>query len=404
MCKVASIFILFSLLIHGKVTAQQTGARAVNQFSQKLQPFFCQEGKNCAFSAYSIFSALGLTFAGAQGNTQTQIQDVLNLGGLDTQQVHQIFLELISSVSATSQAIELSQANRFYGANEAPFLSTYLDTIKNFYQTEAANINFNGDPEGSRQQINGVVNEITRGLISDILPPGSVTSDTISVLVNAIYFKGAWFRTFDMKDTSPRQFTSTSGAQFDVPMMAQFDEMFRLGDIQSLGASFINLPYQGFDASMYIVVPKSLSGQPANSNIYSIAQSIDFDELFFSESEAYTNLFLPKFTVEFEALFSSALKSLGMVDAFDGVNSNFEGMIDRSVDIVVTEGYHKAKVIVDEAGTEAAAGTAFGFEAVSMTIMDSIEFLVDVPFAFFIVKEPQNVVLFSGIIDNPIQG
>eukprot|EP01024_Parvocaulis_polyphysoides_P056290 TRINITY_DN5898_c0_g1_i8.p1 TRINITY_DN5898_c0_g1~~TRINITY_DN5898_c0_g1_i8.p1 ORF type:complete len:434 (-),score=64.88 TRINITY_DN5898_c0_g1_i8:602-1828(-) len=385
-------------------SAQNQGASAVNQLTQNLQPLVCEAGKNCAISAYSILNALGSVYAGAQGETQSQVQTVLNLNGLNMQEVHQVFKSITDSVSSVSSEIELFQANRFYGEQTFPFLPEYLNTLQTFYNSDAINLDFLNDAEGSRDEINAWVEEVTKTLIQDLLPDGSITPATISVLVNALYFKGLWIEEFDVQNTQPRKFTTSAGSSLDVPTMAQFEKQYVVGDIPNVQSSFIKLPYQGDDVSMYIVVPKTLDGTSANQGINSVLQNITLSDIFNQGVQSTVNLFLPKFTIEFETALSAPLKQLGMVDAFDRANANFGGMVDLETipqNVVISEGYHKAKVIVDETGTEAAAATALVAIAVSLGVTETTDFVVDEPFGFYIVKEPENVVLFSGSIDNP---
>eukprot|EP01023_Acetabularia_acetabulum_P034941 TRINITY_DN3288_c0_g1_i1.p1 TRINITY_DN3288_c0_g1~~TRINITY_DN3288_c0_g1_i1.p1 ORF type:complete len:408 (+),score=77.44 TRINITY_DN3288_c0_g1_i1:165-1388(+) len=400
-----SFFLQFAtlLILGGRIMSQIEGSAAVNQFTQSLLPLLCKAGQNCAISGYSIFNALGLTYAGSLGDTQSQIQQVLNLNGVQKQEVDQIFSDLINSVSGVSREVELLQANRFYGANEFPFLKSYLDALEKFYKADAVNLDFVSDPEGSRQQINDWVEEVTKNLIQDLLPPDSIGSGTISVLINALYFKGTWIEEFDKSRTAPREFTTSSGSVVNVPTMVQSEQEYVVGDVPSVQASFIRLPYKGEDVSMYIVVPKSLSGRSSNQSINDILQKISLNDLFSEKSSTTVNLQLPKFTVESSARLSDALKQLGMVDAFSPSVANLGGMVDLekfSGNLFVSEGFHKAKVVVDETGTEAAAATAIAIVLTSMPI-GVVDFVVDESFGYFIVKEPENVVLFSGIVDNP---
>eukprot|EP01024_Parvocaulis_polyphysoides_P056289 TRINITY_DN5898_c0_g1_i7.p1 TRINITY_DN5898_c0_g1~~TRINITY_DN5898_c0_g1_i7.p1 ORF type:complete len:346 (-),score=66.02 TRINITY_DN5898_c0_g1_i7:602-1576(-) len=320
------------------------------------------------------------------------------------QEVHQVFKSITDSVSSVSSEIELFQANRFYGEQTFSFLPEYLNTLQTFYNSDAINLDFLNDAEGSRDEINAWVEEVTKTLIQDLLPDGSITPATISVLVNALYFKGLWIEEFDVQNTQPRKFTTSAGSSLDVPTMAQFEKQYVVGDIPNVQSSFIKLPYQGDDVSMYIVVPKTLDGTSSNQSINSVLQNINLSDIFNQGVQSTVNLFLPKFTIEFETALSAPLKQLGMVDAFDRANANFGGMVDLETipqNVVISEGYHKAKVIVDETGTEAAAATALVAIAVSLGVTETTDFVVDEPFGFYIVKEPENVVLFSGSIDNP---
>eukprot|EP01023_Acetabularia_acetabulum_P052268 TRINITY_DN5793_c0_g1_i1.p1 TRINITY_DN5793_c0_g1~~TRINITY_DN5793_c0_g1_i1.p1 ORF type:complete len:384 (-),score=53.98 TRINITY_DN5793_c0_g1_i1:904-2055(-) len=372
-----------AILISGQIAQQNDAATAVNQLSQTLLGLLCPAEKNCAISGYSIFNALGLAYAGAKAETQTQIQQVLNLDGLDKQIVDQLFLNLINSVSDVSDNTELKQANRFYGANEFQFLDSYLNTIQQFYKSDAKNLDFATDPQGSRQEINSWVEQVTKNLIENLLPSNSISSSTISVLVNALYFKATWAQQFDTKNTQPRQFTTSAGEKLSVPTMAQFEENYIVGDVQNVHSSFIKLPYRGYDASMYILVPKLLSGTSSNRSIYSVLEDVDWSQIFNGGSETMVNLKLPKFMVDFSTKLSDQLKLLGMVDAFDGTKADFGGMVENS-NLFIVEGYHKTKVVVDEAGTEAAAATALTMFESSVLARSAIEFSVDQPFAFLL--------------------
>ena len=38
-----------------------------------------------------------------------------------------------------------------------------------------------------------------KGLIKEVLPPGAIDKETISILANALYFNGAWLNAFNAK-------------------------------------------------------------------------------------------------------------------------------------------------------------------------------------------------------------
>lgn len=65
-------------------------------------------------------------------------------------------------------------------------------------------------------------------------------------------------------------------------------------------------------------------------------------------------------------------------------------------DLIFSEATHKAKVRVNEEGTEAAAATAFmGFR------MASVNFIADIPFIYILYDKMNNVILFFGIYNHP---
>eukprot|EP01025_Chloroclados_australasicus_P003760 TRINITY_DN10904_c0_g2_i1.p1 TRINITY_DN10904_c0_g2~~TRINITY_DN10904_c0_g2_i1.p1 ORF type:complete len:466 (+),score=66.66 TRINITY_DN10904_c0_g2_i1:61-1458(+) len=383
----------------------------VNQLALDLHPLICENGANCVYSPYSIYNALGLALAGALDTTADQIQEVVGLGSVGD--VNAVYQGLIDSVSSTSDGLELLSANRFYGDLTAPFLESYVATLQEYYSANALNLDFKGDAEGARQEINAWVEEVTKQFIKDLLPQGSVGASTIAVLVNALYFKGTWAVEFNKQDTTKENFKTGSGEIKQVDMMAQFETNYVVGDLMDLKSSFVKLPYKGNEASMYIVVPKPLERQQTATNVVrsdlaTLLQSFNSGHLatmMQTGQDIEVDLFIPKFTAEFETTLSGPLISLGMQDAFDPLNANFGGMVDLSQtnNVYISEGFHKTKVVVDETGTEAAAATGLVLVELSLNL-DYVRFRADEPFMFFIVHEPSKAVLFSGIINDPTLG
>ena len=73
----------------------------------------------------------------------------------------------------------------------------------------------------------------------------SIGQATMMILVNAVYFKGDWLNQFDSKLTEikPFIFLGTGKCKVDVEMM-RLTGKFLTGEIDSLDAEFIVLPYK----------------------------------------------------------------------------------------------------------------------------------------------------------------
>eukprot|EP01025_Chloroclados_australasicus_P056625 TRINITY_DN7034_c1_g4_i1.p1 TRINITY_DN7034_c1_g4~~TRINITY_DN7034_c1_g4_i1.p1 ORF type:complete len:479 (-),score=47.50 TRINITY_DN7034_c1_g4_i1:1439-2707(-) len=418
--KVSQIYILFGLILPiGVFSKPQNGGEAMmseqaraglNEFALSLQPLLCQEDNlNCVYSPYSIYHALGLMLAGAQGTNFEQIQSVLGLDQLELEEIDNQYKTIIESVHMSQDGSKLFLANRFYGSQDVPFYESFLQRLQQFYNADAINLDFQGQPEASRSNINAWVEESTNNLIKDLLPSGSIDSLTVAVLVNALYFKGVWDNKFDVRGTKKLNFTTGDGSVKLVDTMRHVEQRFVVGELPDLQSSFIKIPYHGQEASMYVVIPKLLeqSSEQANqeadiTKLLGQFNSNHLETVFNWGEFAFVNLYLPKFDVEYETQLASVLQSLGMVDAFDQWKANFRGMVDLDLmdqNLYVSEGYHKTKVVVDEEGTEAASGTAMVIAFRSFRL--SITFKVDVPFLFFVVHEPTKAILFTGVINDP---
>jgi len=86
---------------------------------------------NLFFSPYSVSTALAMTYAGARGNTETQMARVLHFGK-DQPQLHSAFgaLQRQLNEAQKQKGIELSLANALWAQQGHPFLPAFLNIGK----------------------------------------------------------------------------------------------------------------------------------------------------------------------------------------------------------------------------------------------------------------------------------
>ena len=100
----------------------------------------------------------------------------------------------------------------------------------------------------------------TNGRIVDLIPAGSIDSQTRLVLANAIFFKAAWAKTFKTQDTQKGDFTNLRGRKQSADFMSVKGE-FVYAEDQQLKAQLIELPYTSSqEASLLIALPKEQKG------------------------------------------------------------------------------------------------------------------------------------------------
>lgn len=98
-------------------------------------------------------------------------------------------------------------------------------------------LNFGSKPEEARCHINKFVEETTKGIIKDLLPPGYITPDIISVLVNAVFFKGEWTSPFKKEATEKKFFYKNIHTPVHVEMMKQ-EGYFNYGMVSHINHKF----------------------------------------------------------------------------------------------------------------------------------------------------------------------
>ena len=370
-----------------------------NAFAFDLYQSLRTQNGNLIYSPFSISLALAMTYAGARGETESQMAQTLHF--LPQDELHPAFNALDLALAERGKAaskeetpLQLNIANAVWAEQTYPFLQDFLDTIALNYGAGIRLADFINQYEAVRKEINSWVSDQTQDKIKDLIPEGVINPDTRMALVNAIYFKADWLSPFEADSTRDAPFHLLDGSEVTVPMMGQNAFIpYAKGD----GWQAIELAYQGRDAAMDIIVPDESRFEEVESNLdYQTASAILGDL-----QPTSVSLALPKFKFESQFGLVDQLAALGMTDAFDPDRADFSGMSERK-DLYISAVIHKAFVAVDEKGTEAAAATAVIVEVASAQMSD-ITLIVDRPFIFLIRDIPTGQILFIGRVLNPAQ-
>ena len=351
------------------------------------------QGKNVFFSPYSISLALAMAYAGAHGNTETQMASAMHYT-LPQAKLHPALDALDLALASRGQgakgddgkAFRLRVTNSMWGAPQTTFAPTYLDTIAQNYGAGIRLTDFAANPEAARGTINSWVDKETEDRIKELLPMGSIDQSTRLVLVNAIYFNAAWQTPFEKALTQAGTFHGLGG---DAPeqLMRQGGE---LAYAKGTGWQAVSLPYDGDELSFIAVLPDQFS---AFESAFSAEQASSIAS---SLNSVPVDLELPKFKID-GASFSlkKALVARGMTDAFDDTKADLSG-ITATERLHVSDVVHQAFVSVDEAGTEAAAATAVISAGTAAHTDPPVKLTLDHPFVFFVRDNATGAILFLG--------
>ncbi len=369
-----------------------------------------QSGENLLVSPHSILSALAMVYAGAEGETREQMRATLRLN-LDEPALHQAFAELDRQLAERAAApregeargFELNVVNRLWGQQDYAFVPDYLALVERYYGAGVERVDFERDPDGVRQQINAWVEDQTRDRIRDLLPENSLNEDTSLVLVNAIYFLASWQEAFEEASTRPAAFHLLDGSSQDVPMMQRTGRLpAHVGD----DSIAVAIPYLGSQVSLLALMPTDETADFATWERSLDRQALD--ETIAALAPQQVALDFPKFRVEGGFRLGELLQAMGMPQAFDPPNANFErmtgvppGVIGRS--LYIDEVFHKTFIDLDEAGTEAAAATAVVMMRLTALVEEPepIEIRFDRPFVYAIYDQPTGSLLFLGRLLKP---
>lgn len=379
------------------------------QFSIDLYKTLQATQGNVLLSPHSISSALSLLYLGSRAETEAQItqlfhhkdpQETLRAGFHDgyNEEFHRAFGELhqyLNQISSKKQ-VQIQTANTLWLEKTYPFLDTYLQQSEKFYHTGPGRlVDFKNNSSSACKEINQWVSDQTNTKIPKIVPD-ELSSSTVLVITNAVYFKGKWEHEFKKKNTREEPFWKNATENIPVQMMKQTEDFYYSESAD--GLQLLELPYQGKDFSMLLLLPKEKDGI---ANLETKLSSTLLSTWTQQMKKQEVHVFLPRFKMNFEVTLVDALKKLGMQDAFDPAKANLTRM-SAIQNIFVSSVLHKTFAEVNEEGTEAAAATAIMVEATSARIPSPTpEFRADHPFLFLIRENHTGTILFIGRMANP---
>jgi serine protease inhibitor len=393
-------------------------ATATNELAVDLHRQPATGNENLCVSPYSIESALAMTFAGADGETRSEMARVLHFPS-DGSAVPASFASLQRSLEemraktaelvtgakrfgGPSEPITLSIANRLFAQKGYDFRQAFLALVKQNYGAAFEPIDFQADASGATQHINKWVADQTRNRIRDLIPAGALNEATRLVLANALYLKASWADPFSEKATNPEPFHVRGSAPVNVPMMRKMDRHF--GYAKREGFTAVSLPYTGNDLQFLVLLPDEVNGLSALESKLTAKLLAECAKLETRE----VDLHLPKFKIELPTIaLARNFEALGMKTAFDQPrgSANFDRMAPRKPNdyLYISQVFHKTFIAVDEKGTEAAAATAVAMMAGSAMIQrpPAVEVKVDRPFLYAIQHVPSGVCLFLGCVTDP---
>merc|ERR1719351_735172 len=306
----------------------------------------------------SIHFALSMLQRGAHGTTKQKIRNFMNLN--EELDINEIFVK----------------------------------KLEEFYFSNIKEVDFS-QPEESARLINNWVANKTENLIKEFLSPDAISDDSRLVLLNAIYFKANWMKSFNKFDTYSQVFNINQEKQLNVDMMYQ-QETFSFAENDKLDCQVLDLPYEDENFSMLIFLPNQSGSEPLNRIIKNLEYR-DITRILKDMKEKVMSVSLPKFTVGYKSQLRDTLMTLGMTHVFE--NADFSGIAQEYLE--ANDFLHEAKVEVYESGSEAS-----GVTGISLGIRSGVsakEFNANRPFVFMIIDKESEVPLFVGKIVHPTE-
>ena len=392
--------------------AQRVFANDNNQFTLnflKTVNDVDQSGKSFIYSPLSITYILGMVNDAAVGTTEKELEETLGFHKGGIQAVNDYCKKLIDGLPKVDKGVTLNIANAIFLNKEYTLKKKFEQDMQTYYDAKAEALDFSS-PQ-TLGTINGWCNDKTKGMIPKILD--EVKPYMVSYLLNAIYFKADWTSKFDPKNTQNETFTSETG-NTRLPMMHQ---NVLIQYVNNGIFSAIKMPYGNGMWNMMVMLPEE--GKTTDDIInHFAATGLNGIEGAFCEtkddiaemsvrrfSPHEVDLKLPRFetsTDTDELTIKDGLvglmRKMGINLAFDSNFAEIPNMCEDNY-LYIAMMRQKAKIKVNEEGSEAAAVTIAGMD--KCTSAGPIEypkatFHANRPFVYAISEASSGVILFVG--------
>ena len=370
-----------------------------------------RSGKGFIYSPLSITYVLGMVNDAATGKTEEELEQTLGFHQGGILAVNDYCKNLIDNLPKVDEKVTLNIANAIFLNKGYTLKPKFEEDMKTYYDARAEVLDFSAKKE-SAAIINNWCKEKTNEMIPSIID--ETDPAMVSYLLNAIYFKADWASKFDQKNTKEETFTTENGST-TLPLMHQ---NVLIKYLKNDTYSAIEMPYGNGKWSMNVILPEE--GKTVDDVISHLAMcglfpipfgndivypdghtdNIDYSTWTFRAYEV--DLKLPRYETESDTDKAGGLiellQKMGIHLAFTD-DAQIPNMADRPVKIDMMR--QKAKIKVNEEGSEAAAVTIAGANYLSSASPKPIEypkaaFHANRPFVYVIREASSGVILFVG--------
>lgn len=331
-------------------------------------------------SPYSTFSLLGM-LTNASGNYENIIENMMPGRSFTLNEMNDYILKMDNALAKVDNNVACSTDNSVWYNPSETLHEVFSQAAEKYYRAET----FREDlySEESVTAINDWVRGKTNGFIPSII---NTAPKSPVALINAIYFKGAWNKPFDIKNTKPDYFTDIKGNKQSVNMMELKDEELLYSENAEFG--MLRMPYGNGNFEMVVMLPKS------ESNFADALSRVDesYFTLLNSARVSIATVKMPRFDIDMthlagNYLSQNLLASMSLDRLLNGSNLSVPMIMQR------------ARISVNEDGAEAAAITYISY----ISDLDStpeepqkISMILNRPFVYFIVEASTGTILFGG--------
>ncbi len=360
---------------------KQTGTDFTMQFLQLEN-----NKQNMIYSPLSIKYALNMLNEGANGNTKTQIENLI--GSLSLTKYNNI-----------DEVLSLANSAYIRDTYSKDIKEEYIKTLNDKYNAE-----INYDSFSNANNINKWIENKTLGIIKNMIDDEAVqNSYTQMLLINALAIDMEWQEPFE-DNTYGEKFYLADGSQMNATMMHKETKSDNISYYKDQNTTVLTMDLKKYDDTQLefiaIMPEENLSSYIEKFSTEDLNNIMEKTTLA-SKTNNGLEITIPRFSFEYNLKLKEDLKKLGITDAFDINLADFSNMADEK--LFVSDALHKADIDFTEKGIKAAAVTAMILQNTAIieepTSPEVIK--IDKPFMYFLQDKNTKEIWFVGTVYEP---
>lgn len=336
--------------------------------------------KSLILSPFNIMQSFCLLYIGSKNNTEKELANYFQLPNKKTtyNALYKINQEMAKSKSFSQ--LGLVCIPNYVTLNEA--YVSYISKLGYFMKF---------DPKNARMEtnkINNLISQSTNNMIKNIIDPGMLNGQSSMNLINTMFFYSRWKHPFPMAGTRPEIFNGINKRH--VHMMTQQNETHRY--FEDNHHQLLEMDYIDGLFTMGFLLPKSQYAEPMMTHA-------QFEYYMANLSQRNISIIkIPKFKQESKYRIDNFFRKFGPSDIFNDADISDIIPPINGFPVYISEIIHTAVILVDEAGTKAAAATVGSIlKNGSHDIRaPKVNFIADHQFLYYIRYKPYNTIIFIG--------
>lgn len=359
-------------------------------FGETITAYMTGATENRVWSPVNAYIVLAMLAEVTEGNSRTQILELLNTADLDTLRTQ---VEAVWETLYKDDGNEIcTLANSLWLDKDVEYVQEAMDNVAYYHYADIYQTDLSSSKAG--KALRAWLSNNTGGLLKDKTGSASFPPEAVLTLASTVYLQSKWANEFSSGNNTTGIFHAPGG-DVEVTYMNKKESQMNYYWGGSFGAVALGLKN---GTRMWFFLPDE------DKTVDDILSGGEYLELLgASETEnckyMKVNLSVPKFDISSSADLSGMLQSMGVTDVFDLGAADFTAITADSP-VYVTAVNQAARVVIDEQGVKAASYIEIPGAGAAAPPEEIIDFILDRPF-LFIIADYNGIPVFTGVVNEP---